>query len=160
MGEPYRIDINVRHSQRLAREIVLGHQARFRMEPEDGSEPRVFWGRVTRFSHTKTTKDESHFEIVVEPHIGCLSLRTTQTYQHKSAPEIIEGILRRNGLKGHDFRFTLRRQYPQHEFRFQYQQGDWNYINILMQQEGIYSYIVPGKVGDGCEGYGTEPRRT
>jgi type VI secretion system secreted protein VgrG len=148
MGEPYHIDINVRHSHRLAREIVLGHQARFRMEPEDGSEPRVFWGRVTRFSHTKTTKDESHFEIVVEPHIGCLSPRTTQTYQHKSAPEIIEGILRRNGLKGHDFRFTLRRQYPQHEFRFQYQQGDWNYINILMQQEGIYSYIVPGKVGD------------
>ncbi|MFM0064744.1 type VI secretion system Vgr family protein [Paraburkholderia aspalathi] len=148
MGQPYRIDLVATHSQQLTREVILGHEAWFRMMPDDGSEPRLFWGRITRFSHTKTTKDQSHYEIVVEPHIGCLTPRTTQTYQHSSAPEIIEAILRRNGLKGHDFIFRLRRQYPKHKFRFQYQLGDWNYINMLMQQEGIYSYIVPGKFGD------------
>lgn len=136
MGEPYRIDLAATYPLKLERDVVLGHEASFTMVPDDGSEPRVFWGRITRFSHTKTTKDLGSYEIVIEPHIGCLTPRTTQTYQNKSAPGIIESILRRNGLKGHHFRFTLRRQYPEHKFRFQYQLGDWNYINILMQQEG------------------------
>ncbi len=148
MGQPYRIDIAATHPEELKRDVILGHEARFKLVPEDGSEPRVFWGRVTRFSHTKTTNDCSIYEIVLEPHIACLTPRTTQTYQHQSAPEIIESILRRNGLKGHHFTFKLRRQYPQHKFRLQYQRGDWNFIHILMQQEGIYSYIVPGKSGD------------
>jgi hypothetical protein len=70
------------------------------MVPADGSEPRVFWGRTTRFLHTKTTRDQSNYEIVIEPHIGCVTPRTTHTYQNKSAPEIIEAILRRNDPKG------------------------------------------------------------
>ncbi|MGF6901139.1 type VI secretion system Vgr family protein [Paraburkholderia sp. GAS348] len=148
MGQPYWIDIVATHPEKLKRDVILGHEAKFKLAPEDGGEPRVFWGRVTRFSHVQTTNDCSTYEIVVEPHIACLTLRTTQTYQHQSAPEIIESILRRNGLAGHQFTFKLRRQYPQHPFRFQYQTGDWRFINILMQQEGIYSYIVPGEHGD------------
>lgn len=148
MGQPYRIDIVATHPEKLTRDVILGHEAKFRLVPESGEEPRVFWGRATRFSHVKTTNDCSTYEIVVEPHIACLTPRTTQTYQHQSAPEIIESILRRNGLTGHQFTFKLRRRYPQHPFRFQYQTGDWRFINILMQQEGIYSYIVPGEHGD------------
>ncbi|MEZ0604703.1 type VI secretion system Vgr family protein [Paraburkholderia sp. IW21] len=148
MGQPYRIDIVATHPEELTRDVILGHEAKFKLAPEDSGEPRVFWGRVTRFSHVKTTNDCSTYEIVVEPHIACLTLRTTQTFQHQSAPEIIESILRRNGLAGHQFTFKLRRRYPQHPFRFQYQTGDWRFINILMQQEGIYSYIVPGEHGD------------
>lgn len=148
MGEPYRIEIVATHSLKLTRDVILGHEARFTMTPDDGSEPRRFRGRIRRFSHTKTTKDLSSYEIVVEPHVGCLTARTTQTYQNQRAPDIIQTILRRNGLKGHQFNFRLRRQYPQHKFRFQYQIGDWNYINILMQKEGIYSYIVAGEHGD------------
>ncbi|SEB00728.1 contractile injection system protein, VgrG/Pvc8 family [Paraburkholderia sartisoli] len=79
MGQPYRINLVATHLQRLKRDVILGHEARFRMVPEDGSEPRVFWGRITRFSHTKTTVDLSSYEIVIEPHIGCLTPRTTQT---------------------------------------------------------------------------------
>ena len=148
MGEPYRIDIFATHPQRLSRDVILGHQARFKMVIGDGVEPRVFWGRITRFSHTKTTKDLSSYEIVLEPHIACLTPRTTQIYQNQTAPEIIGAILQRNGLEHYQSAFNLRRQYPRHKFRFQYQLGDWNYINILMQQEGIYSYIVPGKFGE------------
>jgi Rhs element Vgr protein len=148
MGEPYRIDIVATHPLKLTREVILANEARFSMEPGDGSEARLFCGRITRFSHTNTTHDLSSYEIVVEPHIGCLTPRTTQTYQNQSAPDVIKSILQRNGLNGHQFSFRLRRQYPKHPFRFQYQTGDWRYINILMQQEGIYSYIARGKVGD------------
>ncbi|HEX3637767.1 MAG TPA: type VI secretion system tip protein VgrG [Paraburkholderia sp.] len=148
MGQPYRIDIVATHPEQLTRDAILSHEAKFSIALDNENESRLFWGRITRFSHSGMTRDESRYEIVVEPHIGCLNPRTTQTYQHKSAPEIIESILRRNGLVGHQFIFNLRRQYPVHKFRFQYQTGDWNFINILMQQEGIYSYIVPGEFGD------------
>ncbi|WP_341317363.1 type VI secretion system tip protein VgrG [Paraburkholderia sp. IMGN_8] len=148
MGQPYRIDIVATFPEKLKRDVILGHEAKFRLVPDDGGEPAVYWGRITRFSHTKTTNDFSGYEIVLEAHIGCLNPRTTQTYQNQSAPEIIDSVLRRNELKGHQFIFKLRRQYPRHQFRFQYQQGDWDFVNMLMQQEGMYSYIIQGDHGD------------
>jgi type VI secretion system secreted protein VgrG len=149
LGEPYRITIELTHTESLARGDYLGHDAAFTIAPVDGTEPRVFSGCITRFSKTKTTKDFSSYELVVEAHIARLNLtRTSRIYQQQSAPQIIEAILRQHGFKGHQFIFKLRRQYPQHMFRFQYQIADWPYIHMLMEQEGIYSYIVPGEHGD------------
>jgi type VI secretion system secreted protein VgrG len=149
IGEPYRITVDLTHPDRLVRGDYLGKDATFSMAPADGSEPRVFNGCITRFSKTKTTKDFSSYRIVVEAHIARLELaRTSRIYQQQSAPQIIEAILRRHDFKGHQFSFKLRRKYPQHAFRFQYQIADWPYIHVLMEQEGIYSYIVPGEHGD------------
>ncbi|MCX4138477.1 type VI secretion system tip protein VgrG [Paraburkholderia sp. SEWSISQ10-3 4] len=148
MGQSYRIDIVAACPRKLTRDVILGHEAKFRLVPDDGGEPVVYWGRITGFSHTKTTNDLNSYEIVLKAHIGCLNPHTTQTYQNSSAPEIIDAVLRRNELKGHQFIFKLRRQYPRHPFRFQYQQGDWDFVNMLMQQEGMYSYIIQGEHGD------------
>ncbi|MGO4176025.1 contractile injection system protein, VgrG/Pvc8 family, partial [Bosea sp. TAF32] len=57
-------------------------------------------------------------------------------------------ILRRHELKGHQFIFRLRRKYPQLAFRMQYRMSDWDYIRLLMEQSGIYSYFTPGKFGE------------
>ncbi|MGB8421743.1 type VI secretion system Vgr family protein [Paraburkholderia sp.] len=149
MGEPYRIIIELTHPDSLTRGDYLNRDATFTIDPADGSEPRVFAGCITRFSGTKTTKDFSSYRIVVEAHVARLGLvRASRIYQHQASPQIMEAILRRHGFKGHQFVFNLRRQYPQHAFRFQYQTTDLAYIQILMQKEGIYSYIVQGKHGD------------
>ncbi|MBB6186046.1 type VI secretion system Vgr family protein [Rhodanobacter sp. MP7CTX1] len=158
MGEPYRIVIELTHPEALAREDYLGRDARFTIAPAvadaliDSSAmtaPRTFSGCITGFSQIKTTRDFSAYRIVVEAHIARLSLtRSSRIYQQQSAPQIIEAILRRHGFKGHQFSFTLRRTYPTHAFRFQYQLADWPYIHLLMQQEGIYSTIIPGEFGD------------
>jgi type VI secretion system secreted protein VgrG len=149
MGEPYRVTIELTHPDTLLRADYLGRDASFTIVPPDDTEPRVFSGCITRFSRTKTTRDFSSYQVVVEAHIARLSLtRTSRIFQHLTAPEIIEAILRRHGFKGYQFVFKLRRRYPQHAFRFQYQIADWPYIHVLMEQEGIYSYIVPGEHGD------------
>ncbi|MFL9903835.1 type VI secretion system tip protein VgrG [Paraburkholderia fungorum] len=148
MGEPYRITIVLTHPDALSRSDYLGKDATFSIVPEDTA-PRKFCGCITRFSKTKTTKDFSSYEIVIEAHLARLKLvRTSRIYQHQTAPEIIEAILRRHDLLGHQFVFKLRRQYPQHKFRMQYQMTDLAYVQMLMQKEGIYSYIVEGKHGD------------
>jgi type VI secretion system secreted protein VgrG len=149
MGDPYRVTIELTHPDSLTRADYLGRDATFTIDPADASEPRTFAGCITSFSRTKTTKDFTSYRIVVEAHIARLRLtRTSRIYQQQSAPQIIEAILRRHDFKGHQFSFKLRRKYPQHAFRFQYQIADWPYIHVLMEQEGIYSYIVPGKFGD------------
>ncbi|MEJ0003713.1 MAG: type VI secretion system tip protein VgrG [Pararobbsia sp.] len=149
MGEPYRITIELTHPEALSRSDYLGRDASFTLAPVDGSGHRVFSGCITGFSKTKTTKDFNRYRLVVEAHLARLNMtRTSRIYQHQTAPQIIEAILRRHGFKGHQFVFKLRRPYPQHAFRFQYQIADWPYIRVLMEQEGIYSYIVPGKHGD------------
>jgi type VI secretion system secreted protein VgrG len=149
IGEPYRITIELTHQESLARADYLGHDATFTINPADGSDPRIFSGCITRFSRTKTTRDFTGYRIVVEAHIARLRLtRASRIYQQQTAPQIIESILRRHGLTGNQFIFKLRRNYPQHPFRMQYQVSDLSYIQILMQKEGIYSYFVPGKFGD------------
>ncbi len=149
IGEPYRITIEVTHPAVLARSDYLGRDAVFTIDPRDFTDPRTFSGCVTRFSQIKTTKDLTVYRIVVEAHIARLKLtRSSRIYQNRTAPEIIEAVLRRHDFRGHQFLFKLRRKYPEHKFRFQYQVDDWTYIQILMQQEGIYSYIVPGEFGD------------
>ncbi|MGQ7933541.1 type VI secretion system Vgr family protein [Paraburkholderia sp. D1E] len=148
MGEPYRITIILTHQDRLSRSDYLGKDAVFSIVREDAA-PRKFSGCITRFSKTKTTKDFSSYEIVVEAHIARLTLvRTSRIYQYQTAPEIIEAILRRHDFKGHQFVFKLRRQYPQHKFRMQYQMADLAYVQMLMQKEGIYCYITEGEHGD------------
>jgi len=162
LGEPYRITIELTHPDALARGDYLGRDATFTIREADffrgarqagvsadDTELRKFSGCITRFSKIKTTPDFSTYRVVLEAHIARLKLtRASRIFQNRSAPQIIEAILRRHGLRGHQFIFKLRRTYIQHKFRFQYQISDWAYIHILMQQEGIYCYIVPGEFGD------------
>ncbi|WP_454762508.1 type VI secretion system Vgr family protein [Cupriavidus campinensis] len=149
LGEPYAVTVQLTHPLELDRAEYLGKPATFVIDPADESEPRTFAGCVTRFSKTRQTRDFHGYEMVVEPLVARLRLtRATRIYQHKTAPQIIEAILRRHELLGHQFAFKLRREYPQHKFRFQYQMSDWEYIRLLMEQEGIYSYFLPGKFGE------------
>lgn len=149
MGDSYTVTIDLTHAEALERADYLNKDATFMIDPGDGSEPRKFCGCIARFSSTKTTKDFRGYQIVVEALVARLRLtRTSRIYQHQSAPQIIESILRRHELKGHQFSFRLRRKYPQHAFRFQHQLTDWSYIRLLMEQEGIYCYIAAGKFGD------------
>lgn len=148
IGEPYRIAIRLTHPDKLSRSDYLGRDAMFSIVPADAA-PRRFSGCITRFSKLKTTKDFSSYEIVVEAHVARLGLvRSNRIYQHQTAPQIIEAVLRRHDFKGHQFVFKLRREYPQHLFRMQYQITDLAYVQMLMQKEGIYCYIVEGKHGD------------
>jgi type VI secretion system secreted protein VgrG len=149
LGEPYEAIVQLTHPLELDRADYLGKPATFLIDPGDESEPRTFAGCITRFSKTAQTPDFHAYEMVVEPLVARLRLtRSTRIYQHQTAPEIIEAILRRHELVGHQFSFRLRRQYPQHAFRFQYQMSDWETIRLLMEQEGLYSYFLPGKFGE------------
>lgn len=149
LGEPYELTVQLTHPLELDRADYLTKPATFVIQPADGSEPRRFAGRITSFGKTRQTQDFCAYEMVVQPEVALLGLTTrSRVYQHKSAPQIIEAILRSHDLLGHQFDFKTRRRYLVHDFRLQHQMSDWEYIRLLMEQEGLYSYFVPGKFGE------------
>lgn len=148
IGDPYRLTIMLTHPDELLRADYLGKDATFSVVPFDASS-RKFSGWITRFSKLKTTKDFTSYEMVVEAHFSRLAtVRASRIYQHQTTPEIIEAVLRRHGFQGHQFRFRLRRQYPQHAFRMQYQVSDLAYVQMLMQKEGLWCRIGEDEHGD------------
>jgi type VI secretion system secreted protein VgrG len=148
LGEPYRITIQLTHPQELNRADYLGKEASFNIAA-GVHEPRVFAGCITHFNKLKQTHDFHSYEFVIEPLVARLRLtHASRVFQKQTAPQIIEAILRRHGFNGNQFQFKTRRTYPEHAFRLQYQLSDWDYIHLLMRQEGLYSYFIPGKFGD------------
>ncbi len=148
LGEPYSVKIRLTHPMDLDRVEYVRRDATFSINPGDGSEPRQFSGCIFRFSKTRQTRDFCAYEMELRPKVALLTLtKASRVYQRKTAPQIIEAILRRHGLEGHQFAFKIRRQYPEHPFRLQYQMSDWDYIRLLMEQEGLYSYFLPSPHG-------------
>jgi type VI secretion system secreted protein VgrG len=148
MGEPNVVHIELTHPQQLPRADYLNRDAVFSIVADDGS-VRKFSGFIARFSTVQTTKDYTKYEVVLKSHFARLEAVTnTGIYQHLSTPDIIAAVLRRHGLRDHQFRFRLRGQYPRHLFRMQYRMTDLAYCQMLMQKAGIYSYIVEGEHGD------------
>ncbi|KVD81505.1 type IV secretion protein Rhs [Burkholderia ubonensis] len=148
MGAPTEVRVVLTHPLQLARTDYLNRDAACTIIPDDGV-PRKFSGFIARFSTLQTTNDFTKYEIVLKSHFARLEAVTTnRIYQHQTTPQIIEAVLRSHGLEGHQFAFRLRREYPQHLFRFQYRIDDLSYVQMLMQKAGIYSYIVETEHGD------------
>lgn len=149
LGEPYRVTIQLTHPLTLGRAEYLNRNGTFVIDAGDGSAPRQFAGWISEFSRIRRSRDFIAYEIVLRPLVARLELtQASRIYQQKTAPQIIEAILRRHGLEGHQFAFRTRRQYPEHKFRLQYQMTDWDYVRLLMRQEGLYCYFTPGKFGE------------
>jgi type VI secretion system secreted protein VgrG len=148
MGAPTEVRIVLTHPWQLARADYLSRDASFSIVTDDGG-MRRFSGFIARFSTVQTTKDYTKYEAVLKSHFARLDAVTnTGIYQHQSTPDIIAAVLRRHGLRDHQFRFRLRGQYPKHLFRMQYRMTDLAYCQMLMQKAGIYSYIVESEHGD------------
>lgn len=148
MGEPNEIRIVVTHPQQLSRADFLNLDAVFSIVQDDGI-LKKFSGFIERFSTVQTTKDFTKYEIVVKSHFARLAaVNNTQIYQHQSTPDIIASVLRRHGIKDHQMSFRLRKEYLNHLFRFQYRADDLNFVQMLMQKSGIYSFILETEYGD------------
>jgi len=101
---------------------------------------RVVQGVITAFKRLSTSKDESHYEVRLQPRLALLD-RSHQNciYQDMSVPQIVEKILReRHDMRGQDFVFTLSKEYPRREQVMQYGEDDLTFISRLLAEVGIW----------------------
>ena len=134
MGEPNRVSIILTHPRQLSRSDYLNLDATFTIVGDDGL-VRKLSGYIVKFSTIQQTVDYVKYQIVLMSHPGRLQgVTNTQTFQHLTTPQIIQTILRSHGIREHQMSFRLRRQYPTHLWRFQYQMTDFDFIAMLMQK--------------------------
>jgi type VI secretion system secreted protein VgrG len=100
----------------------------------------VVHGVVTHFERTGGSADEAQC-IVLEPFLALLGnqFRTHRFFVNKSVPEVVTEVLTEHGLKGWEYEFTLKADYPKREQINQYQENDLAFIERLLAEVGIFT---------------------
>ncbi|MBN1004685.1 type VI secretion system tip protein VgrG, partial [Pseudomonas aeruginosa] len=87
-----------------------------------------------------SSRDEARYEVRLEPRLALLS-RSHQNaiYQNQTVPQIVEKILReRHEMRGQDFVFNLKSDYPSREQVMQYDEEDLTFISRLLSEVRIW----------------------
>lgn len=163
--EPYRIKAVISTPEPVSRKKVLGHLAEFSIQPEDGRELRTFNGFVSRFDLVSESRDGCTYHVVVRQRLAMLDGPSNcVTYQRMTSWEIIKAILERHEIRfWMQIEFRLKRVHPRHDFRFQFNLGDWAYIRLEMEQAGLFCFTTADEHGevlviaDDVDGYERPP---
>ncbi|EBB7908388.1 type VI secretion system tip protein VgrG [Salmonella enterica] len=147
LSEPFRYDIQFTSSDKsIAPESVLMQDGSFSLTapPVQGmpvqTPLRTLYGVITGFKQLSSSRDEARYEVRLEPRLALLS-RSHQNaiYQNQTVPQIVEKILReRHEMRGQDFVFNLKSEYPSREQVMQYGEDDLTFISRLLSEVGIW----------------------
>lgn len=108
------------------------------------TERKAVHGVVTHFERTGGSADEAQYCIVLEPFLALLGnqFRTHRFFVNKSVPEVVAEVLTEHGLKGWEYEFTLKADYPKREQINQYQENDLAFIERLLAEVGIFYFFT------------------
>ncbi|GCZ46281.1 type VI secretion protein [Escherichia coli] len=101
---------------------------------------RTLHGVITGFKHLSSSQDEARYEVRLEPRMALLTRsRQNAIYQNQTVPQIVEKILReRHQMRGQDFVFNLKSEYPSREQVMQYGEDDLTFVSRLLSEVGIW----------------------
>lgn len=141
LSEPYewRVEFTAPQSDLAPDEVLLKYASLSMLSG------RVVYGVITRFEWLGTSADQTHYAVTLASRLALLSLtRRCAVYQNLSVPELLEQILRAQGLEGPDFDFRLERSYPQRELITQWRETDLAFIQRILSEVGILVAICVG----------------
>jgi type VI secretion system secreted protein VgrG len=147
LSEPYCYDIVFTSPDRdIEARQMLNQPATLTL----GSGPlqHLFAGRrvhgvVTRFQRIGSSADQSVYQIVLEPFLSLLDrqFRSHRFFVNRSVPEVVTQVLQEHGLKGWEYEFVLKADYPKREQINQYQESDLTFIRRLLAEVGIFYWF-------------------
>uniref|UniRef100_UPI001652DE6D contractile injection system protein, VgrG/Pvc8 family n=1 Tax=Serratia marcescens TaxID=615 RepID=UPI001652DE6D len=105
---------------------------------------KVVHGVVTHFKRVKSSRDQATYQIIIEPFLALLEnqFRTHRFFINKSVPEVVQQVLEEHGLKGWEYEFTLKAEYPKREQINQYHESDLAFIERLLSEVGIFYFFT------------------
>jgi type VI secretion system secreted protein VgrG len=105
---------------------------------------KVVHGVVTHFKRISGSRDQATYQIIIEPFLSLLrnQFRTHRFFVNKSVPEVVAEVLQEHGLKGWEYEFTLKADYPKREQINQYQENDLAFIERLLAEVGIFYFFT------------------
>ena len=147
LSAPFRYDIEFTSTDKaIAPESVLMQDGAFSLSapPVQGmpvqTALRTLHGIITGFKLLSSSRDEARYEVRLEPRMALLTRsRQNAIYQNLTVPQIVEKILReRHQMRGQDFVFNLKSEYPSREQVMQYGEDDLTFISRLLSEVGIW----------------------
>ncbi|HFP9632200.1 TPA: type VI secretion system Vgr family protein, partial [Escherichia coli] len=147
LSAPFRYDIEFTSTDKtIEPESVLMQDGAFSLTapPVQGmpvqTALRTLHGVITGFKHLSSSQDEARYEVRLEPRMALLTRsRQNAIYQNQTVPQIVEKILReRHQMRGQDFVFNLKSEYPSREQVMQYGEDDLTFISRLLSEVGIW----------------------
>ena len=147
LSSPFRYDIEFTSTDKaIAPESVLMQDGAFSLSapPVQGMPVQVplrtLHGVITSFKHLSSSQDEARYEVRLEPRMALLTRsRQNAIYQNQTVPQIVEKILReRHQMRGQDFVFNLKNEYPAREQVMQYGEDDLTFVSRLLSEVGIW----------------------
>ncbi|MCR1552235.1 MAG: type VI secretion system tip protein VgrG [Enterobacter cloacae] len=105
---------------------------------------KVVHGVVTHFKRISGSRDQATYQIIIEPFLALLrkQFRTHRFFVNKSVPEVVTEVLQEHGLKGWEYEFNLKADYPKREQINQYKESDLAFIERLLAEVGIFYFFT------------------
>ncbi len=145
LGRPFEYRVQaVSTSDTFSFDRLVGTGATIRLEVlhagAGGVKTRYFNGIVSQLAHIGYDQHMmSRYELVLVPWLWFLTRRADcRIFQNKTVPEIVEKVFSEAGFKNYELQ--LSGSYPAREYCVQYRETDFNFVQRLMEHEGIYYY--------------------
>ncbi|QIU89836.1 type VI secretion system Vgr family protein [Yokenella regensburgei] len=105
---------------------------------------KIVHGVATHFKRISGSRDQATYQIIIEPFLALLGnqFRTHRFFVNKSVPEVVAEVLQEHGLKGWEYEFTLKADYPKREQINQYKENDLAFIERLLAEVGIFYFFT------------------
>jgi type VI secretion system secreted protein VgrG len=104
------------------------------------SAKRFFHGLVAEFAFHEYREDYAHYRVVLRPWLWFLTNRSdNRIFQKKSVVEIIEEVFKPHAHVKVEKR--LKASYPPREYCVQYRESDLDFVQRLMEHEGIFYHF-------------------
>ncbi|WP_081758423.1 type VI secretion system tip protein VgrG [Chania multitudinisentens] len=106
----------------------------------EGVLQRSVTGMVASFEQGDTGFHQTRYSMVIRPALWRTSLRrNSRIFQQENIESIITTLLKENGIN--EFAFAFRNPHPAREFCVQYNETDFDFIQRLTAEEGIFYYF-------------------
>lgn len=124
----------------LALKEIVGKAMNLKIETFDKGERKIL-GRCVSAKFLGVDKGFAYFTAEVRPWLWFLTRRAnSRVFQELSVPDIIAEVLGDNGFS--DFTKKLQGSYEPREYCVQYRETDFDFLQRLMEEEGIYYFFT------------------
>lgn len=162
LGQLFDIRIEfISPDESLAFDQLLGKEVCLSIGLDDGDE-RYFHGFIAGFSQNGRLGTHVRYQARVVPWLWFLTCTADcKIFQSKNVPEIVKEVFREHGFT--DFKDSLTKSYRTRDYCVQYRETDFNFVQRLMEEEGIYYFFSHTKsshtltLADSYSGHETVP---
>lgn len=104
--------------------------------------PQYLHGEIQHLQQGESGHRYTLYRVRLVPKLTFLQYRSNlRIFQQRSVPDILKQVLKEANVQGQDVSFDLRGRYPPREYCTQYRETDFDFIQRLMEQEGIFYFF-------------------